>query len=65
MGVKHRLRVFETRVLGRIFEPKKDEETCSNVKWYISINLFFIWNERPLVCLHAILALHWLNSALL
>jgi hypothetical protein len=27
MGVKHRLRVFENRVLRRIFGPKRDEVT--------------------------------------
>jgi hypothetical protein len=27
MGVKHRLRVFENRVLRKIFGPKKDEVT--------------------------------------
>jgi hypothetical protein len=27
MGVKHRLRVFENRVLRRIFGPKRDEAT--------------------------------------
>jgi hypothetical protein len=27
MGVEHRLRVFENRVLRRIFGPKRDEVT--------------------------------------
>jgi hypothetical protein len=31
---KHRLRVYENRVLRRIFEPKRDEET-GNGKNYI------------------------------
>jgi len=48
LGEERRLRVFENRVLRRIFGPKKDEVTWSGEK-YIMGN-FMICTAHPILC---------------